>query len=80
MSAQQGWCSVCGLESQHGYGKCADCAQLQLEEAAPALLDALRSLVNCHTGAAWQTQAVQREAWVAARAALAQADGEVGKS
>ena len=41
--------------------------------AAPCLLDALVNLINCHTGASWQTPEVQREAWIAARAAITKA-------
>lgn len=42
--------------------------------AAPDLLDALRGLVNCHTGACWQTPEAQRRWWLAADAAIAKAE------
>jgi hypothetical protein len=42
--------------------------------AAPDLYAALRALINCHTGAAWQTEDVQRAAWIAAQEALRKAE------
>lgn len=42
---------------------------------AHRLFDALRRLVNTHTGAIWQTAAVQREAWTEAADAIARATG-----
>jgi len=41
-------------------------ANARLIEAAPELLNALRGLVSCHTGAEWQTTEVQRRWWIAA--------------
>lgn len=38
------------------------------------LYDALRALVNCHAGAAWQSDTVRREAFVRAQAALSRAE------
>jgi hypothetical protein len=44
----------------------------QLKKSAPRLQRALIGLVNCHTGAKWQTVEVQRVHWVEALAALAE--------
>jgi len=43
--------------------------------AAPELLYALRGLVNCHTGACWQTAEERRRWFLAADAAIAKAEG-----
>ena len=47
----------------------------RLIAAAPEMYEALHRLINCHTGAPWQTIEVQRAAWMAARAALDKAEG-----
>ena len=54
-----------------------DCSDedARIMAAAPELLDALRGLMNCHTGAAWQTTDVQRRWWLAADAAVKKATG-----
>jgi hypothetical protein len=51
-------------------------ANALLFAASPEMYDALKRLINCHTGAKWQTEEVQREAWLAAMAALDKADGK----
>lgn len=50
-------------------------ANAALIAAAPEMLDALRGLVNCHTGAVWQTAEAQRRWWLAAAAAISKAEG-----
>ncbi len=50
-------------------------ANARLIAAAPKLLEALRGLVNCHTGAEWQTVEAQRQWWIAANKAIAEAEG-----
>lgn len=63
----------------HDDGTAIGCAEticnLKLIAAAPELLEALRGLMNCHTGAAWQTADAQRRWWMAADAAVAKATG-----
>lgn len=53
-------------------------ANAQLIAAAPAMLAALKGLVNCHTGASWQTPEAQREWWLAATDAIKAAEGRDG--
>lgn len=50
-------------------------ADISLAAAAPELLEALRGLVNCHTGAVWQTTEARRRYWLAAARAIAKAEG-----
>lgn len=54
-------------------------ANARLIAAAPELLGALETLINCHTGAPWQTEAVRRAAWLKVQAAIAKATGEEGR-
>jgi len=51
-------------------------ANARLIAAAPDLLKALEGLVNCHTGAIWQTESVQRRHWIEAQDAIRAARGE----
>lgn len=51
-------------------------ANARLIAAAPDLAEALEALINCHTGAPWQTVEVQRAAWLKAAEALRKAKGE----
>ena len=48
----------------------------ELYATAPELVAALEGLINCHTGAPWQTVEVRRQWWLKARAAIAKAKGE----
>jgi hypothetical protein len=48
----------------------------RMMRAAPDMYEALNGLINCHTGAAWQTVEVQRRWWLKATEALAKARGE----
>lgn len=45
-------------------------ANSHLIELAPDMYETLRGLVNCHTGAKWQTDEVRREWWIKAKELL----------
>lgn len=47
--------------------------RVRLCAAAPDLLAALVRLINCHTGAEWQTPKIQRDAWTLAADAVSRA-------
>ena len=50
-------------------------ATANLLAAAPELYAAMWSLLNCHTGAPWQTEQVRNAAFLRCSAALAKAEG-----
>lgn len=63
----------CGAATEHNARLIAEAGTVahetglwprRLAEDRTALTDALWRLINCHTGAAWQTEEVQRAAWI----------------
>ena len=51
----------------------------ELKEVNAVLLAALKGLVNCHTGAPWQTAEVKRRWFLQAADAIVKAEEEVGR-
>lgn len=47
----------------------------RLIAASPDLLEACKRLINVHTGAKWQTEAVRRNAFISAMEAVRKAEG-----